>query len=106
MKRQRTNLAICLNCGHKYFTKWTADTRLPNWQCPACFGVTVILYNEYKKDLTHLREWISLEEAKKFQELYNYAVEHGYIKSKRKEIKFFQLLKDLAHPESSLGAEL
>ena len=99
-------IALCLNCEHRWFTKFNVDTSPDLWQCPKCMGYSCVLLGEYKKDLQHLRNLISPEEAKKVLELYNYAVEHGYMQNTRtREVKFKRLLEDLANPDSSVSAE-
>jgi len=105
MERER-NLAICLRCGYKWYTVLNTDEMVQGRQCHKCHGKTAHLLRDYKRDLKHLREQFSKEDLQKFLELYNYAVEHGYIREKRMETKFSRLLKDLVNPESSLGADL
>jgi len=101
-------IAVCLKCGHKWFTKWTPDKQSPQWQCPKCWGYSVTFEEEYEKDLQHLRKLIAPEEAEKFIELYRYALEHSYIwNTKTREAKFLRLLEDLAksYSRKSLGDE-
>ena len=102
------NLAVCLQCGYKWFTRheYKAET-LPRRQCHKCLGNTVLVVNEYKKDFQHVQKFVSPEEAKKFIELYDYAVQQGYISARKgRDVKFRHLLKDLADSHMSLGADL
>ena len=99
-------IATCLKCGYKWFSKFNVDTAPPLWQCPKCMGYSCVLESDYKKHLQYLRRLFSPEEAKKVLKLYKYTVKHSYMQNtKTREIKFQRLLQDLAKPDSTVSAE-
>jgi hypothetical protein len=102
MKR---NLAVCLNCEYEWFPRHEYKTETLPWrQCHKCLSNTVLVVSEYKKDFQHLQKIVSSEEAKKFIELYDYAVQQGYISARKgRDVKFRHLLKDLKNSSMSLG---
>ena len=105
MKR---DLAVCLQCGYKWFIRheYKPET-IPRRQCHKCHASVVLVESEYKRDFQHLQKTVSPEEAKKFSELYDYAVQRGYISARKgRDTKFQHLLKDLTNSRMSLGAEL
>ena len=90
---------MCISCGHRWLTKFTPETLPAYQQCPKCWGYTVTLVEQWEEHLEHLHGLISAEEAKKFIELYDFAVENGYMNNtKSRDIKFRRLLQDLASP--------
>lgn len=99
-------MAMCINCGHKWLTKFTPEN-LPSYQqCPNCWAYTVVLAKQWKEHLQHLRGFISPEEAEKFLKLYDFAKKNGYMNNtKSRDAKFQRLLKDLSesYNRKSLG---
>ena len=96
--------SMCLRCGYKWHSKWTPETIPDRTQCPRCWGYSVVLLEQYEEDLQYLKKLFTSEDTKKFLQLYDFAVEHGYIRNtKSREIRFQRLLQDLTKPESSLG---
>lgn len=75
-------------------------------QCPKCYGYSAVSIKVYKNHIRHIKKIMTPEEMKKFQQFYDFAVEHGYVRNpSSREAKFQRLLQDLTNSDSSLGAE-
>ena len=93
---ERKYISHCFSCKHRYFTKWTPETKPKGAQCPACFSFAIVLEEEYKEHIDELHNQLSKEKVESIIKFLSFAEKHDYlINLTSKQPKLERLLEDL-----------